>query len=182
MLLMSLRGTIFIYQGEELGLPDVPVPADRVVDAGGRDPQRAPITWEPPSSNGPGAGFTNGAPWLPITDDAEQVNADTQRHERESTLNFYRRLIAIRRDELLLVTAPHRVDVPTPGVLRVINEGGSYQIITLLNFGAVEVPVGASGRLLSSTERDRVAGEAVPTRLCPREGIVLRLERERAGG
>ena len=60
MLLATLRGTPFLFQGEELGLADVPVPAERVVDVDGRDPQRAPIPWEPPSRAGPGAGFTRG--------------------------------------------------------------------------------------------------------------------------
>ena len=56
-MLYTLRGTPFIYQGEELGLPDAPIPPDRVVDVDGRDPERAPIPWTPEA---PGHGFTTG--------------------------------------------------------------------------------------------------------------------------
>ena len=54
-MLYTLRGTPFIYQGEELGLPDATIPPDRVVDVDGRDPERAPIPWTP---DAPGHGFT----------------------------------------------------------------------------------------------------------------------------
>ena len=47
LMLYTLRGTPFIYQGEELGLPDATIPPDRVVDVDGRDPERAPIPWTP---------------------------------------------------------------------------------------------------------------------------------------
>ena len=67
MLLVTLRGTPFLYQGDELGLRDVPVAPEAVVDVDGRDPERAPIPWLAPSLAGPGAGFTTGTPWLPIT-------------------------------------------------------------------------------------------------------------------
>ena len=68
LMLYALRGTPFIYQGEELGLPDAVIPPERVVDVDGRDPERAPIPWRPPSEAGPGAGFTDGEPWLPLVD------------------------------------------------------------------------------------------------------------------
>ena len=56
MLICSLRGTPFLYYGQELGLPDAEIPADRVVDVDGRDPERAPMPWRPPAQVGPGAG------------------------------------------------------------------------------------------------------------------------------
>ena len=46
-MLYALRGTPFIYQGEELGLPDAHIPPERIVDVDGRDPERAPIPWTP---------------------------------------------------------------------------------------------------------------------------------------
>ena len=49
MLICSLRGTPFLYYGQELGLPDAEIPADRVVDVDGRDPERAPMPWRPPA-------------------------------------------------------------------------------------------------------------------------------------
>ena len=63
-MLYALRGTPFLYQGEELALPHAEIPPERVVDVDGRDPERAPIPWRP----GPGGGFTDGEPWLPLVD------------------------------------------------------------------------------------------------------------------
>src|SRR3954464_2677589 len=99
MLLITLRGTPFLFQGEELGLLDVPIPPDRVVDVDGRDPERAPLPWEPPSTAGPGAGFTSGEPWLPMSPDAESVNAAAQARDPRSVLALYRALLALRRAE-----------------------------------------------------------------------------------
>src|SRR5215210_7490979 len=98
LVLYALRGTPFVYQGEELGLPDAEIPPDRVVDVDGRDPERAPIPWRPPSQAGPGAGFTTGEPWLPIVAEAEALNVETQAADRDSTLRLARRLAALRRD------------------------------------------------------------------------------------
>ena len=66
-MLYALRGTPFIYQGEELGLPDADIPPERVVDVDGRDPERAPIPWTPDEPN---HGFTTGDPWLPLVTEA----------------------------------------------------------------------------------------------------------------
>ena len=56
MMICALRGTPFLYYGQELGLPDAEIPPERVVDVDGRDPERAPMPWRPPSRAGPGAG------------------------------------------------------------------------------------------------------------------------------
>ena len=86
-MLLTLRGTPFLFQGDELGLQDVPIPPDRIVDVDGRDPERAPIPWERPSRAGPGAGFTTGEPWLPITPDAETAAAAVQVDDPGSMLS-----------------------------------------------------------------------------------------------
>jgi len=80
LMLYALRGTPFVYQGEELGLPDAEIPPERVVDIDGRDPQRAPVPWRPPSEAGPGAGFTTGEPWLPPVADAERLCVQRPAH------------------------------------------------------------------------------------------------------
>ena len=78
MLCVALRGTPFIFQGQELGLPDAEVPTERVLDVDGRDPERSPIPWLRPSRAGTGAGFSTGAPWLPIVAGAEQLCVEAQ--------------------------------------------------------------------------------------------------------
>jgi alpha-glucosidase len=91
-LLAGLRGTPFLYAGEELGLEDAVIPPDRVVDPGGRDGCRAPVPWTPDPEHG--WGTTD--PWLPWPPDAATRNLDTSRADDSSILHLYRRLLACR--------------------------------------------------------------------------------------
>jgi alpha-glucosidase len=90
-LLLTLPGTAFVYQGDELGLANGPghePPFDRA----GRDRLRHPMQWE----SGPKAGFTSGTPWLPLVD-PEVRNVADERADAGSLLNFYRQLLELRR-------------------------------------------------------------------------------------
>jgi alpha-glucosidase len=91
-LLLTMRGTPFLYAGEELGLLDLAVPPERQVDPGGRDRCRGPIPWDATPSHGWVAD-----PWLPMTPDADVTNAETLRAEEGSILHLYRHLLAARR-------------------------------------------------------------------------------------
>jgi alpha-glucosidase len=91
-LLLTLRGTPFLYMGEELGLEDAEVPPGRAVDPGGRDGCRAPIPW----TRGPGHGWP-ASPWLPLPPDAGRRSVEAQRGDPDSMLHLYRRLLATRR-------------------------------------------------------------------------------------
>src|SRR5258706_7704584 len=70
MMLLTLRGTPFIYYGEEIGMTDAPTPPERIVDVDGRDPARTPMQWDATAN----AGFTTARPWLPIAPAAQRVN------------------------------------------------------------------------------------------------------------
>jgi alpha-glucosidase len=92
MLLLTLPGGAFLYQGDEIGLVNGPgseIPIDRA----GRDPYRHPMQWSPD----PLGGFTEGTPWLPLVDPASRNVAD-QHRATGSLLDLHRRLIALRRD------------------------------------------------------------------------------------
>jgi alpha-glucosidase len=91
-LLLTLRGTPFLYMGEELGLEDALVPAACKVDPGGRDGCRAPLPWSRAQGHGWG-----GAPWLPWPPDAAERSVEAQRDDPGSMLHLYRRLLAARR-------------------------------------------------------------------------------------
>jgi len=102
-LLLGLRGTAFVYYGEELGLGDIRVPPWRIVDPPARrywplplwwnrDGCRAPLPW----SAGPGAGFSSGRPWLPLPADWRTRNVATQAADPTSVLSAFRHLIAAR--------------------------------------------------------------------------------------
>jgi alpha-glucosidase len=91
MLLLTLPGPAFLYQGDEIGQAEGP-PETRY-DRAGRDRHRHPMQWDA----SPGAGFTGGEPWLaPV--DPERRNVADQREDPESTLSLVRELIALRRE------------------------------------------------------------------------------------
>lgn len=136
MLVNLLRGTPFLYQGQELGLPDADIPAERVVDVDGRDPERAPIPWERPSQAGAGAGFTTGTPWLPLVDDAERLCVAAQEDDPASTLQLTRRIAALRRRTPALASGSQRTVDAGPEVLAWLREGDGERYLALLSFSA----------------------------------------------
>jgi alpha-glucosidase len=112
-LLLTLRGTPTLYNGDEIGMHDVPIPATLVQDpfeknvpgiGVGRDPERTPLQW----TEGPNAGFTDGKPWLPIADDFRQINVTVQARHPGSMLTLHRRLIGLRRDHPALAVGDYR--------------------------------------------------------------------------
>jgi alpha-glucosidase len=92
MVLLTLRGTPFLYAGDELGLLDGDVPADRRVDPGGRDGCRAPIPW----TRSDGHGWTR-SPWLPWPPDPGAHSVEARRTDADSILHLHRDLLRARR-------------------------------------------------------------------------------------
>jgi alpha-glucosidase len=90
-LLLTLPGAAFVYQGEEIGMVDGPG-ATPPFDRAGRDGARHPMQWD----RSPSGGFTDGDPWLPPVDPSER-NVAAQRDDPGSLLSLYRDLIALRR-------------------------------------------------------------------------------------
>jgi alpha-glucosidase len=135
-MLYALRGTPFVYQGQELGLPDAEIPPDRVVDVDGRDPVRAPIPWRPPSQAGAGAGFSTAEPWLPTVGDAERLNAETQAADEDSALNLVRRLAALRARTPALQVGDQRTVEAGPDVLAWLREHEGERLLAAVNFAA----------------------------------------------
>src|SRR3954470_13528098 len=171
LVLYALRGTPFVYQGEELGLPDAEIPPDRVVDVDGRDPERAPMPWRPPSAAGPGAGFTTGEPWLPFVAEAEVLNAETQAADPGSTLALTRRLAALRRVTPALQSGAQRTVDLGEDVLAWLREDGGARLLCAVNFAPVAVAVEVGGSLLLSTDPERGDGEVRELRAG--EGVIV---------
>ncbi len=103
LLLMTLRGNVFIYQGEELALPQGEVPFDRLTDPEalanwphtlGRDGARTPLPW---SADQPHAGFSTAEPWLPVDPRHIGLAVDRQEADPQSMLQTTRRLVAFRK-------------------------------------------------------------------------------------
>ncbi len=180
LMLLTLRGTPFLYQGEEIGMRNVPVPDARLQDPLAfrlhpklsRDPSRTPLPWQP----GPGAGFSSGEPWLPIGDDAELRNVAVQRDDPGSLLQLYRALLALRRRTPALERGSYAALRAPRDVFAFERSSGGQHALVALNFGDAPAIV--------SLERGRVAdyihtraGAALPERLGrlelgPCEGIV----------
>ena len=121
LLLMALRGNVFVYQGEELGLPQAEVPFDRLVDPEaianwpetlGRDGARTPMPWRAGAAH---AGFSTVEPWLPVDPRHPPLAVDRQNTDFASILNLTRRLIALRKAESALRLGSLRfLDAPSP--------------------------------------------------------------------
>ncbi|MGV2128853.1 alpha-glucosidase family protein [Agrobacterium vitis] len=103
-ILASLRGSICLYQGEELGLPEADLAFEDLRDPygirfwpafKGRDGCRTPMVWEKAKAQ---AGFTSGKPWLPVPPEQQALSVDGQDKDKNSVLNHYRRMLAFRKD------------------------------------------------------------------------------------
>ncbi|MEM8540118.1 MAG: alpha-amylase family glycosyl hydrolase, partial [Pseudomonadota bacterium] len=101
-LILSLRGSVCLYQGEELGLDEADVPFEALQDPygirfwpkfKGRDGCRTPMIW---NHNGLNGGFSDGKPWLPIPGNHMQSAADKQEGSPDSVLSHYRAALAFR--------------------------------------------------------------------------------------
>ncbi len=140
-LLLGLRGTPFLYAGEELGLEDAQVPAARVLDPGGRDGCRAPIPWEA----GPTHGWLTPDAWLPWPPDAERRNVAALRADPASILHLYRRLLAARRGSPALREGSLTLLAAPAGVLAWERALAGDRRIVLVNFEAEAATVALDG-------------------------------------
>ena len=123
LLLVSLRGNVFLYQGEELGLPQAEVGFEDLKDPEaianwpltlGRDGARTPMPWVHQALH---AGFSTARPWLPVPREHAELAVDAQEFDSESTLAWARRVLALRRRCLPLRLGGMRVIEASDGVL-----------------------------------------------------------------
>jgi alpha-glucosidase len=178
LILLTLRGTPFLYQGDEIGLTDGPIARSDLHDAvgirfwpyyKGRDPERTPMPW----SNTPGGGFTSPGvtPWLPMGDPAA-CNVADQEADPDSVLAFTRRAIAGRRNSDDLAVGSYR-SLPSPSATWAYARGD--RTVVALNLSDQAQPVeAATGTVALSTERtlEGTAVEGTLT-LAPWTGVVI---------
>jgi alpha-glucosidase len=181
MLLLTLRGTPTIYQGEEIGMTDVAIPTQAVRDPWeknvpglglGRDPERTPMQWDE-SEN---AGFTKGDPWLPLANDHATVNVAAQRGDPGSMFSLYRRLIALRRREPALSIGVHVKAEAIGDVLTYRRFHKGRWITVALNFSAQPQSLPRKSdahEILVSTHLDRTETVHGAVQLRANEGLVL---------
>jgi len=165
MMLLTLRGTPTLYYGDELGMTNVNIPADRVQDPFeknvpgkglGRDPSRTPMQWDRSSH----AGFSLVEPWLPISQDYLEVNATTENLDPCSYLSLNRRLLALRRSHTALSMGEYAPVSAKGEMLAYIRSAGTERILVALNLAAQPTTLRLEalklkGSVMLSTHLDR---------------------------
>jgi alpha-glucosidase len=186
MMLLTLRGTPTMYYGDEIGMHNVPIPADKVQDPFeknvpglglGRDPERSPMQWDSSAH----AGFTCSTPWLPIAEDFTDINVAAARSDPASILSLYKRLIEIRRAETALSVGDFAHLPAGDDLMAYVRKAGDRRILVVLNLGNNRRrfnlgELACSCRLLLSTHLDRspiVLENDVALR--PDEGLLIEL-------
>ncbi len=155
--ILTMRGTPYYYFGDEIGMDNIRF--DRIEDyndielltnyaqvksRGGdlerflegmkissRDNGRTPMQWDA----GPQAGFTTGIPWLKVNPNYQKVSVDSQEKDPNSILNYFRKMIALRRREAALIYGSwDLVDAENPSLFAYVREWNGKKILIVLNF------------------------------------------------
>ena len=138
-LLASLRGSICLYQGEELGLPEAELDFADLRDPygirfwpafKGRDGCRTPMIWESRAENG---AFTSGKPWLPVPSEHRPLAADAQQADPDSVLNHYRMTLAFRREHDVLIDGDMRFLDTNKDLLVFVREKEGRKMLFVFN-------------------------------------------------
>jgi len=170
MLLLTLRGTPFIYYGEEVGMKEARLPGHDLKDPvgrkwyplhRGRDGCRTPMQWDADKYGG----FTGVEPWLPVGPDHEKYNVEMQQNNSGSLLNLTRNLIRIRKNMPALLEGRYlsQVDQIPADCFVFIRETEHQRLLIALNFSSTEKKVilkqfSNKAALIFSTNHQRQAG------------------------
>ena len=151
-LMMCLRGSACIYQGEELGLTEADVAFEDLQDPygiefwpefKGRDGCRTPMVWEHSNQNG---GFSTGMPWLPVSHEHLHNSVQHQEDDPSAILHHYRRAIAFRHAHLALAKGEHDKVQATGTVVHFTRTHGSETIFCAFNISdepaVIDMPAG----------------------------------------
>ncbi|WP_295531158.1 alpha-amylase family glycosyl hydrolase [Novosphingobium sp. Chol11] len=180
LLLFCLRGNIFLYQGEELGLPQAEVPFERLQDPEaianwpqtlGRDGARTPMPWAGPAAAARAAhgGFSRAEPWLPMPDVHLDLAVDVQERDAASVLNLTRQLAALRRARPELRIGDF-APIETPEPLLVFDrstQAGALRCVFNLGDAPLDHALEAGWRVIMA-----VNGAGVGASLPPRSGMI----------
>ena len=172
LMLLTLRGTPFIYQGQEIGMTNfdftgmdqikdveslniyntakkLHIPAFyrwRMIKRSSRDNARTPMQW----SAEPGAGFTTGKPWLDINENHKVINAEAQMNDTDSVRSFYKNMIALRAGSDVLGSGEFRLIRASGSLFIYEREKGGQVYRVLLNFGRRPKQAAGIGKVIAS--------------------------------
>ena len=199
--LHMMQGTPYVYQGDELGMKNVPfndlsefrdiesinayheltgagkvAPADmmRYLNLRGRDNARTPMQWDDSAS----AGFTTGTPWIKVGPDYETVNAKKEMTDPDSVYSYYKKLIHLRKEKEIMVYGTYELLDPEDEALYVYTRTlGDKKLLVMCNFTKEEqeytIPAEFAGAevLISNYPQDGAAAGA--RKLRAYEAVVL---------
>jgi oligo-1,6-glucosidase len=194
---LTLRGTPFIYQGQEIGMTNFDFKSlDEVNDVesrglnklmkkifipkwlrwkwiktSSRDNNRTPMQWD----NGDNAGFSKGKPWLGINKNYKYINYASQKNDPDSILTFYKKLIALRKQIKCLVYGDFHPVYANDRIMiyqRKLNDE-TYTVALNFSFNKVKPPKKFAG-LLSGTQIVSASGEKCEVSLLPWDGVLVR--------
>jgi oligo-1,6-glucosidase len=195
---LTLRGTPFIFQGQEIGMTNFDFQSlDEVNDVeshglnklmkkmcvpsflrwkwikeSSRDNARTPMQW----SNEPNAGFSKSKPWLGINSNYRNINYASQKNNSESVLNFYKKLIALRKENDCLKFGEFLPLYADKNLMMYYRELNGEMFTVVLNFSSKEIKLSKRAELFllgkplfSNTNRTNIDGKILPW-----EGILLK--------
>ena len=141
-LMMCLRGSACLYQGEELGLPEADVPFEHLQDPygiefwpefKGRDGCRTPMVW---ATQDVQSGFSTGRPWLPVSSVQAERAVDRMEQDRSSILHHYRHAIALRHAHSALLSGQQTEMTATGPILTFTRQDTIEQVFCAFNLGS----------------------------------------------
>ena len=185
--LLTLRGTPFIYEGQELGCTNVawnsidtyddiashsqynfalsegftPNKALEFVHRFSRDNSRTPMHW----NKNKNAGFTSGKSWLPVNENYLDINAEVEDADDDSVLNWYRKLAALRADNDVLTAGTYEeILTDSEKIFAFKRNLDSREIVTLVNFSTdtVNLPLNLRGKILIDSEKNPDVSKLMP--------------------
>ena len=189
-MLLTLRGTPFLYYGEEFGMQNTPIPRSEIQDPlgkhywpfhPGRDIEWTPMQWSAEAN----AGFTTGRPWLRLNKDYRTRNVAAQHADPNSVLNFVRQLLRLRRESVALRRGSYAPLIRRPvNGLAYLRQSPDQTMLVALNFFGFETTLALDEPLPASRWRVRLTGvggerERLQDRaihLAPFEACVLEAE------
>ncbi len=195
-LILTQPGTPYLYQGEELGMTNVPFdriedyrdidtlnyyreaveegdadPAEvmKAIRVKSRDNSRTPMPW----SAAPGAGFTDGSPWIPLNPNYRQINVEAAEADPDSPLHYYRRMVRLRRENPVLVYGTWELLLPEHEQLFAYRRRASEPAAAAEVNQAPEAPEGGALVILNFSDRPAVLPETLEQESAEEGGELL---------
>jgi alpha-glucosidase len=162
-LVACLRGSVCVFQGEELGLAEAEVPYESLRDPygiafwptfKGRDGCRTPLPWDA----SPRGGFSNAEPWLPVPEQHLQLSVEAQEKDKSSALHGFRRLLEWRKSLPLLINGDIEFLAATDSVLAFRRFDSEGSLLAAFNLSGEPASVALPGITVS----DAIGGHGLP--------------------